>query len=72
MIENISYEDMESYSKELKASVEVIKQLITGKDMKELDNFVEDVNKYANYLESTVKLYKDADKTLSYLKDNFK
>ena len=28
MIENISYEDMDSYSKELRASAEVIKTLI--------------------------------------------
>lgn len=70
MIENISYEDMESYSKELKASAEVIKTLIDGKDLKELENFVEEVNKYSKYLESTVKLYKDADKALSYLKNN--
>ena len=39
MIENISYEDMESYSKELKASVDAIKILIADKDLKELENF---------------------------------
>lgn len=70
MIENISYEDMESYSKELNASAEAIKTLITDKDLKELENFVEEVQKYSNYLKSTVKIYKDADKALSYLKNN--
>ncbi|MDO4995957.1 MAG: hypothetical protein Q4E69_02140 [Bacilli bacterium] len=70
MIENISYEDMDSYSKELRASAEVIKTLIDGKDIKELENFVEEVSKYSNYLESTVKIYRDADNVLSYLKNN--
>ena len=70
MIDKISYEDMKSYSKELKASADVIKTLIEGKDLKELSNFVEDVEKYSKYLESTVKLYEDADKALSYLKGN--
>jgi len=70
MIENISYEDMESYSKELKASAETIKTLIQDKDLKELEYFVEDVNRYSTYLESTVKLHKNADKALEYLKNN--
>lgn len=68
MIENISYDDMDSFSKELKASAEVIKTLIDGKDIKELENFVEEVNKYSKYLESTVNIYRDADNVLSYLK----
>lgn len=72
MIENISYEDMESYSKELKASVDAIKILIADKDLKELENFVEEVNRYSTYLESTVKLYKSADKALDYLKNRIK
>ena len=70
MIENISYDDMDSYSKELKASAEVIKALIDGKDLKELENFVEEVIKYSKYLESTVKIYRDADNVLSSLGNN--
>lgn len=72
MIENISYEDMESYSKELKASADAINILIADKDLKELENFVEEVNRYSTYLESTVKLYKSADKALDYLKNRIK
>ena len=72
MIENISYEDMESYSKELKASADAINILIANKDLKELENFVEEVNRYSTYLESTVKLYKSADKALDYLKNRIK
>lgn len=70
MIEKISYEDMESYSKELKASADVIKELISGKNIKELDNFTEEVNNYSEYLKSIVNLYKDADKVISSLKEN--
>lgn len=72
MIENISYEDMESYSNELKASADAINILIADKDLKELENFVEEVNRYSTYLESTVKLYKSADKALDYLKNRIK
>ena len=67
MIENISYEDMDSFSKELKASADVIRELIENKDYPDLENFVGDVNNYSRYLENTVKLYKSADEALEDL-----
>ena len=69
MIENISYDDMLSYSKELKASVDVINELISDKDFKELQDFVNSVTTYSRYLESTVKLHKSADEAISFLKN---
>ncbi len=67
MIENIKYEDMLSYSKELKASADVISSLIQNKELPELENFVNDVVSYSKYLESTVNLYIKADDALDYL-----
>ena len=68
MIENISYDDLLSYSKELKTSADVIRELIENKDYPDLENFVGDVNNYSRYLENTVKLYKSADEALEDLK----
>ncbi len=64
MIENISYDDMINYSKELKASADVIAELIKNKELSEIQNFVDEVSNYSKYLESIVKLYKDADNNL--------
>lgn len=67
MIENIKYEDMESYSKELKASSDVIKELIQDKEFPELENFAGEVERYSSYLAQTVTLYKKADQAIDYL-----
>ncbi len=68
MIEKISYEDMISYSKELKASADAINDLIKDKDYSQLNDFVDNVYKYANYLSSIVNLNKKADEAVSFLK----
>ena len=70
MIENISYEDMLSYSKELKASADVIASLIYNKDFRDLSEFVGIVSDYSKYLESVVKLHKSADDALVDLVKN--
>lgn len=67
MIENISYEDLTTYAKELAASSEVIKDLIKDQDFSELEGFTEAVDKYSTYLTNQVELYKQADETLEYL-----
>ncbi|MBQ8132117.1 MAG: hypothetical protein IJ193_06475 [Bacilli bacterium] len=70
MIENIKYEDLESYSKELKASAEVIKELIKTKEIAELNKFADDVINYSAFLERSIKMHKSADETLAYLVKN--
>ncbi len=70
MIEKITYQDLESYSKELKASAEVIKDLVKDKDMGRLDKFADDVINYSSFLERSIKMHKDADETLAELIKN--
>ncbi len=70
MIDQISYDEMESYSKELEASADALKALIEEKDLKELENFVDSVYNYSEYLSSTVELHKTADEALNYLESN--
>lgn len=70
MIEKIKYEDLESYSKELKASAAVIKELLKSKEIAELNKFADEVIGYSNFLDSSIKMYKDADETLDFLSKN--
>lgn len=69
MIEQISYDDMLSYSKELNASAEVIKSLIENRDFKELENFAEEVINYSEYLQNIVDLNVHADEAIKFLKE---
>lgn len=68
MIEKVSYEDMQSYSKELSVSTKTISDLIENKDFPELQNFINEVNNYSNFLNQSVELYKSADEAISELK----
>ena len=70
MIEKIKYEDLESYYKELKASAEVIKELVKDKDMGRLEKFADDVINYSAFLERSIKMHKDADVALEDLVKN--
>lgn len=70
MIEKITYQDLESYYKELKASAEVIKELVKDKDMGRLDKFADDVINYSSFLERSIKMHKDADIALEDLVKN--
>ncbi len=67
MIENISYEEMLSISKELQASANVIRELVKEKNLPELNDFISTVEGYSKFLETTVELYQDADAALSEL-----
>lgn len=69
MIDQISYDEMVSYSKELEASADAIKELIENKDLRELENFIDSIYNYSEYLSSTVELHKQADEALEYLTD---
>ncbi len=69
MIDKISYEDMISYSKELQASAEVIQSLMENKDLKELEKFVKEVKSYSEFLKTSVDMYKDADASIEFIKE---
>ncbi len=70
MIEKITYQDLESYSKELKASADVIKELVKDKDMGRLEKFADDVINYSAFIERSIKMHKDADIALEDLVKN--
>lgn len=70
MIEKIKYEDLESYYKELKASADVIKELVKDKDMGRLEKFADDVINYSAFIERSIKMHKDADIALEDLIKN--
>lgn len=67
MIENITYQDMISISKELETSAKVIEEIASKKNIKELSDFISTVEGYSKYLATTVELYQEADLTLQEL-----
>lgn len=68
MIDNITYEEMENISKELSNNIDIIRTIIKDDDFKEINDFIATVDGYAKYLNSTVKLYQDADSAIIDLK----
>ena len=69
MIDKVSYEDMISYSKELQASAAAILELMKNKDLKELEKFVKEVNSYSEFLATSVEMYKDADASIEFIRE---
>lgn len=68
MIDNISYEELMSTSKQLSSCVEIIRNIIKNDEIKEIEDFISTVDGYSKFLENTVNLYQDADKALIDLK----
>ncbi len=68
MIDNITYEEMENISRELSNNIDIIRTIIKDDDFKEINDFIATVDGYAKYLNSTVKLYQDADSAIIDLK----
>lgn len=67
MIENLTYEEVLAISKELKNNADIIENLISDKNVSELQDFVSTVEGYSKYLETIVQLHIDADKALADL-----
>lgn len=68
MIDNIKYEEMENISKELSNNIDIIRTIIKDDEFRDINDFIATVDGYAKYLDTTVKLYKDADIALADLK----
>lgn len=68
MIDNIKYEEMENISKELSNNIDIIRAIIKDDEFRDINDFIATVDGYAKYLDTTVKLYKDADIALADLK----
>lgn len=64
MINNMPYEEILTLSTELKNCCEEIRNLIQGKDISQLEDFISSVDVYYKYLENVVELNISADEVL--------
>ena len=67
MIDKLTYDQVLTFSKELKNQVEIINNLFKNKENQELADFIATVEGYSKFLETTVEINKDADKALEEL-----
>lgn len=67
MIENLTYEQILSVSNELKKYCDNINQVIEGKKVGELEDFVAAVDSYTKFLDNNVELNQAADLALADL-----
>lgn len=67
MIDKLTYDQILTISQELKQQAGVIEKLIEKKDTPELTDFIATVEGYSKFLETSVEIYKDADKALEGL-----
>lgn len=72
MIDKLSYEDVLTISKDIKEQAEIIQHLAEQRGVTELSDFIATVEGYSKFLETTVKLNKDADEALEDLKKHIK
>lgn len=61
MINNLTYDQVLEISKSIKEQIEIVSNLVENLGVQELNDFVSTVEGYTKYLETTVKLNKDAD-----------
>ena len=64
MIGKLTYDQVIVVANQLKMCAATISDLIVDKQAEDLQNFVSVVDRYVKFLETTVELYKDADKAL--------
>ena len=67
MIDKLTYDQVLTFSKELKNQAEIISNLFKNKEKQELADFIATVEGYSKFLETTVEINKDADKALEEL-----
>lgn len=68
MIDKLSYDDVLLISQELKKESDIIKELASKRNIKEIEDFASTVEGYSKFLENTVGINKDADEALMELK----
>ena len=69
MIDKLSYDDVLAISQELKKKSDVIRELASKRNIKEIVDFASTVEGYSKFLENTVSINKDADEALKGLKE---
>lgn len=72
MIDKLSYDDVLNISKELKKESDIVKELASKRNLKEIEDFASTVEGYSKFLENTVNINKDADEALLGLKAQLK
>ena len=72
MIDKLSYDDVLKISEELKKESDIIRDLATKRNLKEIVDFASTVEGYSKFLENTVSINKDADEALVGLKELLK
>ena len=68
MIDKLSYDDILAISQELKKESDIIKNLASKRNLKDIVDFASTVEGYSKFLENTVSINKDADEALLELK----
>ena len=68
MIDKLTYDQVLTISKELAKQSEIIDNLVKDREIQELKDFAATVEGYSKFLETTVLMNKDADKSLEDLK----
>lgn len=69
MINEMSYDQIIAASQEMKNCCKVINSLIANKNTPDLEEFVQSVENYTKYLDSTIELMTVADTALKQLID---
>ncbi len=67
VVDNIKYDDMKSYSKDLSDSTALIREIISKystTDFSRIVEFCDTIESYSRYLSSSVQLLEDSDKAL--------
>ena len=72
MIDKLSYGDVLAISNELRKESEIIKELASKRDLKEIEDFASTVQGYSKFLENTVYINRDADEALTGLIEQIK
>ena len=68
MIDKLSYDDVLLISQELKKESDIIRELASKRNLKEIEEFASTVEGYSKFLENTVDINKDADEALKELR----
>lgn len=69
MVGKLTYEQVLTIAKDLRAQIEVIERLIANRELPELNDFTATVEGYSKFLENSVEINKDADAALMDLKN---
>ncbi len=70
MIDKLKYDEISAIANDLHQQAEIIENLIKNRNINELTDFAATIEGYCKFLNTTVQLYKDADKALEELKNS--